>query len=229
MGTSSARPDDLDRFAGRSRNADDALRDHKPAPAQHVRRLPGRDRVGRARHPLDARRLRHVHRVQRDRRAVGGARSRTRSGAPAATARSRRCRTRRSTPACGPRACSAAASRSRSTIPSPTACRRRPATPTIRSTPRAATSSSSRTTCPSHGLTAGLTLRADVQQPLGPLRRVRDRLVVVGRRPPAPAPGRRRVRRPRRPARAVPAHGRRLRARAGRRRARRAGRRPGSC
>src|SRR3954451_3200589 len=28
MGTSSARPDDLDRFAGRSRNADDALRSH---------------------------------------------------------------------------------------------------------------------------------------------------------------------------------------------------------
>ena len=28
MGTSSARPDDLDRFASRSRNADDALRDH---------------------------------------------------------------------------------------------------------------------------------------------------------------------------------------------------------
>ena len=45
----------------------------QPAPAQHVRRLPVRDRVGRARHPLDAGRLRHVHRVQRDRRAVGRA------------------------------------------------------------------------------------------------------------------------------------------------------------
>ena len=41
------------------------------------------------------------------------------------------------------------------------------------------------------------------------VRRVRVRLVVVGGRAPAPAPGRRRVRRPRRPARAVPAHGRR--------------------
>ena len=40
---------------------------------------------------------------------------------------------------------------------------------------------------PFDGLTAGLTLRAHVQQPLRALRRVRVRLVVVGGRPPAPA------------------------------------------
>ena len=197
MGTSSARPDDLDGFVRGSRAADDEFRGHGGRLLSAYIEFRGRHPVGAFRRELADQRVRPVHRSERGRRALGGA---DRRGVPAGRRRRRAepaCRTRRSRPACGPRGRTAAASRSPSTIRWRSASR----PPRGYADDPVNTASGNfliaEAELPVGGLAAGLTLRRTYNSRSDRAGAFGPGWSSLGRRPVARPRGRRRVRRAR--------------------------------